>query len=88
MGLVAAVLHACPIQRTRNNGRNTWRRCLLDRPAVGYKTPNGQDQLISVEAESNTSTIALRVVGGDKKGSHKSETVKYGREFHGTQTRE
>jgi hypothetical protein len=27
---------------------------------------------------SNTSTVTLRVVGGDEKGSLKSETVKYG----------
>jgi hypothetical protein len=39
-----------------------------------------------VEAGSNTSIVTLRVVGGDKKGSHESETVKYGRESHGTQT--
>jgi hypothetical protein len=32
-----------------------------------------------VEAGSNTSTVTLRVVGGDKKGSLKSERVKYGR---------
>jgi hypothetical protein len=41
-----------------------------------------------VEAGSNTSTVVLRVVGGDEKGSLKSETVKYGRESHGTRTRE
>jgi hypothetical protein len=41
-----------------------------------------------VEAGSNTSTVALRVVGGDKKGSLESETVKYCHEFHGTRTRE
>jgi hypothetical protein len=41
-----------------------------------------------VEAGSNTSTVALRVVRGDEKGSLKSETVKYGREFQGTRTRE
>jgi hypothetical protein len=41
-----------------------------------------------VEAESNTSTVTLRVVGGDEKGSLKSETVKYGRESQGTRTRE
>jgi hypothetical protein len=29
-----------------------------------------------VEAGSNTCTVALRVVGGDKKGSLESETVK------------
>jgi hypothetical protein len=31
-----------------------------------------------VEVGSNTSTVALQVVGGDKKGSLKSEIVKYG----------
>jgi hypothetical protein len=36
--------------------------------------------LARVEAGSNTSTVTLRVVGGDKKGSLKSERVKYGRE--------
>jgi hypothetical protein len=33
-----------------------------------------------VEVGSNTSTVALRVVGGDEKGSLESETVKYGLE--------
>jgi hypothetical protein len=41
-----------------------------------------------MEAESNTSTVTLRVVGGDERGSLKSETVKYGREYQGTQTQE
>jgi hypothetical protein len=41
-----------------------------------------------VEAGSNTSTVTLQVVGGDEKGSLKTETVKYGREIQGTQTRE
>jgi hypothetical protein len=41
-----------------------------------------------VEAGSNNSTVALRVVGGEKKRSLESETVKYGRESHGTRTRE
>jgi hypothetical protein len=41
-----------------------------------------------VEAGSNTSTVTLRIVGGDEKGSLKSETVKYGREYQGTRTRE
>jgi hypothetical protein len=35
----------------------------------------------------NTSTVALRVVGGDEKGSLESETVKYGHESYGTRTR-
>jgi hypothetical protein len=33
-----------------------------------------------VEAGSNTSAVALRVVGGEEKGSIESETAKYGRE--------
>jgi hypothetical protein len=41
-----------------------------------------------VEAGSNTSTVTLRVVGGDEKGNLKSETAKYGRESQGTRTRE
>jgi hypothetical protein len=39
-----------------------------------------------MEAGSNASTIALRAVGGDEKGSLETETVKYGRESHGTRT--
>jgi hypothetical protein len=41
-----------------------------------------------VEAGSNTSTVTLRVVGGDDNGSLKSETVKYGHECQGTQSLE
>jgi hypothetical protein len=41
-----------------------------------------------VEGVSNTSTVTLRVVKGDEKGSLKSETVKYGCESQGTRTRE
>jgi hypothetical protein len=41
-----------------------------------------------VEAGWNASTVALRVVGGEEKGSLEYETVTYGREFHGTLTRE
>jgi hypothetical protein len=41
-----------------------------------------------VEAGSNTSTVNLRVVGGDEKGSPKKDRVKYGREIQGTRTRE
>jgi hypothetical protein len=45
----------------------------------------GATQLsIRVEEGSNAFTVALRVVGIDKKGSLESETVKYGRESHGT----
>jgi hypothetical protein len=35
-----------------------------------------------------TSTVTLRVVGGDKNESLESETVKYGRESQGTLTQE
>jgi hypothetical protein len=45
-------------------------------------------RLTRVEAGSNTSTVTLRVVGGDEKGNLKSETVKYGHEPQGTRTRE
>jgi hypothetical protein len=41
-----------------------------------------------VEAGSNTSTVALRVVGGDEKGSIESETGKIDLESHGTRTQE
>jgi hypothetical protein len=40
-----------------------------------------------VQAGSNTSTVTLRVVGGDEKLSLESESVKYGHESHGTRTR-
>jgi hypothetical protein len=41
-----------------------------------------------VDASSNTSAVALRIVGGDEKGSIESETVKYGDVSRGTQTQE
>jgi hypothetical protein len=40
-------------------------------------------ELTHVEAASNTSTVILRVVGGDEKGSLKSEKVNYDREYQG-----
>jgi hypothetical protein len=55
----------------------------------GYKDDNWGDPVTTrVEAGSNTSTVNLRVVGGDEDGSLKSETVKCGREYQGTRTRE
>jgi hypothetical protein len=39
-------------------------------------------------AGSNTSTVALRVVGGDEKESLESETVEHGHQSHWTLTRE
>jgi hypothetical protein len=41
-----------------------------------------------MEAGSNTCTVILRVVGGDEKGSLKTETVKFGRESQKTRTLE
>jgi hypothetical protein len=40
-----------------------------------------------VDAGSNTPTVALRVVGGDKMGSLESETVSYGGKSHGIRGR-
>jgi hypothetical protein len=59
--------------------------------SVTYKlilTPNSTPNSTPtrVEAGSNTSTVTLRVAGGDEKGSLKSETVKYGRKSLGTTT--
>jgi hypothetical protein len=51
-------------------------------------TEENQVRIPRVEAGSNTSTVTLRVVGGDEKGSLKSETVKYGSESQGTRTKE
>jgi hypothetical protein len=50
----------------------------------GRSDKNSQSVINSVEAGPNTSTVDMRVVGGDKKGSLKSET----NESHGTRTRE
>jgi hypothetical protein len=44
-------------------------------------------EVTCLEAGSNTSTVTVRVVGGDEKGSLESETVKCGHEFYGTRTR-
>jgi hypothetical protein len=41
-----------------------------------------------MEAGLNNSTVTLRVVGGDEKGSLKSETVKYDHEAPGAWTLE
>jgi hypothetical protein len=47
-----------------------------------------REELTRVEAGSNTSTLTLRVVGGDEKRSLKSERTKYVRKSQGTRTRE
>jgi hypothetical protein len=61
---------------------------LFREPRLDLRRDIQQSQSTGVEAESNTSTVTLRVVGGDEKGSLKSETVKYGREYQGTRARE
>jgi hypothetical protein len=48
----------------------------------------GHQTLTRVGSGSNTSTVTLRVVGGDEKGSLKSETKKYGHGSEMTRTRE
>jgi hypothetical protein len=48
----------------------------------------GRRKPTPVEGGSNTSTVTLRVVRGDEIGSLNSETVKYGREYQGTRTRQ
>jgi hypothetical protein len=62
----------------------------LRRPCRGVIGRRGIEfnQLSRVEAGSNTSTVNLRVVGGDEIGSLVSEIVKYARESHGTRTAE
>jgi hypothetical protein len=63
---------------------------LLGNGCVFYRPPRDhiRRSQTRLEAGSNTSTVTLRIVGGDEKGSLKSETVKYGRESQGTRTRE
>jgi hypothetical protein len=50
------------------------------------KVYNGRNET-RVEAGSNTSTVTLRVVGGDEMRSLECETVKYGHESYRTRTR-
>jgi hypothetical protein len=56
---------------------------LLD---VVFSMRTGSWGFIGSSQTSNTSTVTLRVVGGDEKASLKTETVKYGREIQGTRT--
>jgi hypothetical protein len=72
-------------QRAVKKFRQQQRPCFLCGPWGDITTFTTESR---VEAGSNTSTVTLRVVGGDEKGSLESETVKYGRESHGTRTRE
>jgi hypothetical protein len=71
-------------------GLQQWNSCLYTWSVPrGYKRDEVWSLVqTSVEAGSNTSTVTLRVVRDDKKGSLESETVKYGRESQGTRARE
>jgi hypothetical protein len=51
-------------------------------------TEQNHIRVTRVEAWSDTSTVTLRVVGGDEKRSLKFETVKYADKSQGTRTRE
>jgi hypothetical protein len=53
-----------------------------------YHSPWLPIDYISSRAEKVTSTVTLRVVGGDEKGSLKSERVKYEHESQVNRTRE
>jgi hypothetical protein len=79
--------HALPWQRKR---RLQIQLCVLFAIRTGSQkgTQFIGSQLSLVEVGSNTFTVALRVVGGDKKGSLESKTVKYDHEPHGTRTQE
>jgi hypothetical protein len=68
-------------------------RCITTSENTYIKLNNGDQNYTHdkinetrVEAGSNTSTVTLRVVGGDEMGSLKSETVKYGPKSQGTRT--
>jgi hypothetical protein len=60
-------------------------RDYISSPVVHPFNSGGENR---VEAGSNTSTVTLRVEGGDEKGSLESETVKYGHDSEGTRTRQ
>jgi hypothetical protein len=55
-------------------------------PSPTIEIPGITKAITHVEAGSNTSTVTLRVVGGDEKESLKSKIVKYGHESQGTLT--
>jgi hypothetical protein len=50
---------------------------VLSEPMLHNEKAKIIDSSTRVEAGSNTSIVTLRAVGGDEKGSLKSETVKY-----------
>jgi hypothetical protein len=68
-----------PTETSRNNRRSCV-FCVLVRVAAIQRESACSQISTRVEAGSNTSTVILRVVGDDEKGSLESETVKYGHE--------
>jgi hypothetical protein len=74
---------------TRYGATCPWIRGTGDQQAFPWiGKPRSSRSSSRVEAGSNTSTVALRVVGGDETGSLEPETVKYCHEFHRTWIRE
>jgi hypothetical protein len=56
---------------------------VIGRPFLGRSEPalsNRNPDQARAEEGSNTSNVALRVVGGDEKGNLESETLEYGHE--------
>jgi hypothetical protein len=79
-------VHTFPRQRIHEIKKNLWTfRFLYCRCSI-----KGKSVVLSVcvEAGSNTSTVTLRVGGGDEKGSLKFETVNFGHEVQWTRTQE
>jgi hypothetical protein len=73
-----------PNRYERNNVTATDELCFLHGPCRNVISRKvSESQLIP-----RGGGVALRVVGGDEKGSLESETVEYSRESHGTRTRD
>jgi hypothetical protein len=69
-----------------NSQSDTWHVFYVGCVPKNYK--RFQNSVFDFDFGSNTSTVTLQVVGGEEKGSLKSETVIYAHESHGTRTRE
>jgi hypothetical protein len=80
--------HVFSVWHAPCNNRGVVFLCAVRAERIWENTGMGTAFYTRVEAGLNTSTVTLRVVGCDKKESIKSETVKYGREYQGTKTRE
>jgi hypothetical protein len=85
---VASAAYACAVT-SHNNRRGDIGGVLCgSAPRLYDPTDRVQFSESRLVAGSNTSTVTLRVVGGDENGSLESETVKFSRESHATRTRE